>query len=305
MNPTPTGFKGPWTRSKSSKQMARFIKCLDTISEAQRRDDAILLRNLQGCSQAPLRTSYDSEYADFLAFGAKVLNPDGSPLKHRKALNGSDSATWHAANHSEIEKLVDELGAMHFIDDLPPNRRAAYYRPVLEINKHGAPRIRGTYGGDKTDVEYTSYDLASRQANMITKKCFFNSIVSEGLQHWTADIRDFYVNANNKLTTPCYMKISFDQLSPATIMKYNLEQHRSKGFALVEVTSALYGMPEAGRIAQDKLVAILALHGYIEEERSEKMCLFRSTDPNNRTAFIVHTDDFACIWPRTYQYFRQ
>jgi hypothetical protein len=129
---------------------------------------------------------------------------------------------------------------------------------------------------------------------MITKKCFFNSIVSEGMRHWTADIRDFYVNANNKLTTPCYMKISFEQLSPATIIKYSLEQHRSKGFALVEVTSALYGMPEAGRIAQDKLVAILALHGYIEEERSEKMCLFRSTDPNNRTAFIVHTDDF-CI----------
>ena len=71
------------------------------------------------------------------------------------------------------------------------------------------------------------------------------------------------------------MKIRFSQLAPETIDKYSLEQYRERGHALLKVTGALYGLPEAGKIAQDVLVAILRSHGYYECETHERHSMFR------------------------------
>ena len=82
---------------------------------------------------------------------------------------------------------------MHFIrpEDKPPERLASYYNPQYSI-KHGTDkRVRGTYGGDRTD--YTGA-VSANTAALETIMVLLNATVSEpGATFTTADIKDFFL----------------------------------------------------------------------------------------------------------------
>ena len=76
----------------------------------------------------------------------------------------------------------------------------------------------------------------------------------------TGDLKDFY------LGTPMerfeYMRISV-KIIPSHIYEfYKLKDLTTDGFVFVEIRRGMYGLPQAGRIANDQLVAFLAPHGY-------------------------------------------
>jgi hypothetical protein len=80
------------------------------------------------------------------------------------------------------------------------------------------------------------------------------------------DIKDFYLN--NNLKRPEYMMIPV-KLIPHTIMEqYNLTPLIHNNHVYVEINKGMYGLPQAGRIANDKLVPYLAQHGYRQCEHT-------------------------------------
>jgi len=77
-------------------------------------------------------------------------------------------------------------------------------------------------------------------------------------------------------------------LSDQILDKHNLHPFIYNNSVLFEVTKSMYGLPHAGKIAQDNLIARLATHGYLQTGTT---CLFRHV--NNGVAFTLVVDDFG------------
>ena len=77
----------------------------------------------------------------------------------------------------------------------------------------------------------------------------------------TIDIKDFYLNS--KMPNPKYMKIAYALIPQEVIQQYGLKALVCNGPIYMEITKGLYGLPQAGKLANDKLQNHLAKHGYI------------------------------------------
>ena len=105
-----------------------------------------------------------------------------------------------------------------FALDKPPERLASYYNPQCSI-KHGTDkRVRGTYGGDRTD--YTGA-VSANTAALETIMVLLNATVSEpGATFTTADIKDFFLMSD--LSRPEYMWIQLSQIPDRIQRAYNI-----------------------------------------------------------------------------------
>ena len=79
----------------------------------------------------------------------------------------------------------------------------------------------------------------------------------------TADIKNFY------LMTPLkrweYIKLKFSDILAEGINEYNLMEKTTKdGSVYVEVRRGMYGLPQAGPLAQEQLIEYLGEHGYYQ-----------------------------------------
>jgi hypothetical protein len=82
----------------------------------------------------------------------------------------------------------------------------------------------------------------------------------------TIDIKYFYLNT--PMETYEYMRIPVRHI-PATIMTaYKLADKIYNGHAYVEIRKGVYGLPHAGKIANDRLVKHLNEHGYQQAEHT-------------------------------------
>ena len=86
-----------------------------------------------------------------------------------------------------------------------------------------------------------------------------------------------------------YMKIPVN-IIPDTIMKqYNLAPLVHNGYVYVEIRKGMYGLPQAGRLANDELVKHLDSHGYVQDEHTHALFTHR-TRP---ISFCLTVDDFG------------
>ena len=79
----------------------------------------------------------------------------------------------------------------------------------------------------------------------------------------TIDISNFYLN------TPMdryeYMRIKLDMFPDDVIGEYNLrDKVEPNGFVYIEVRKGMYGLPQAGLLAQKMLSKRLKKHGYTQ-----------------------------------------
>jgi hypothetical protein len=102
----------------------------------------------------------------------------------------------------------------------------------------------------------------------------------------TLDVKDFYLMT--PLPRPEYIRIPLKFLSPKIINQHSLQPFVHNNSILFEVTKSMYGLPHAGKIAQDVLIGRLVKHGYLQ---SGTTCLFRHV--TNGVAFTLVVDDFA------------
>lgn len=163
---------------------------------------------------------------------------------------------------------------------------STYYNPqVKEKAVEGSTtyRVRGTIGGDR--INYPGPTTA-RTAAMPLIKLLLQSVVSDNKRFLTLDIKDFYLNT--PLDRPEYLKITSKFLSQNIIVKNNLQPYLSNGSILFQVNKGMYGLPQAGLLAQNRLIQHLAAHGY---HQTAATCLFRHDA--NGTDFSLVVDDFG------------
>lgn len=213
--------------------------------------------------------------------------PIALPNSYNAALKTADAALWEQASSEEFIRLIEEWKAMQFIPytDKPIDRPATYYNPQLSVKiKEGVAvrRVRGTVGGDKSN--YTG-NVSALTADMPVVKMLFNAAVSEDAEVGTIDIKDYYLSNNCKLTAPEYMVIQRKQIPDAVIKRYNLGNAQS---FMVRINGTIYGLPQAGLLAQEKLIVHLADHGF--HQAANTPCLFRHTTRDLMFTLVV--DDF-------------
>jgi hypothetical protein len=263
---------------KKARQRQRYVpwnhKRLNLINSA--------VEKLRTTMQADFQT-----YSTHYACTALDLNADGSRLTSASALKGPDKALWEKAHGEEIIRLI-ESGTGRFISrsDMPTDRKAAYYNPQLKIKSKSDGmqyRVRGTIGGDQ--VHYPGITTAYT-AHLETIRLMLNSVVSEDALFMTADIKDFYLGT--PLDRLEYMRIHVKHIPKDVQLRYNIAHLIHNDYIIMEVSKGIYGLPQAGKLAQDRLIKHLAGHGYIQCINTP--CLF--IHQTNGVAFTLVVDDF-------------
>jgi hypothetical protein len=131
---------------------------------------------------------------------------------------------------------------------------------VVDIKDHKEKkeRTRLTVEGDQ--IEYPG-DKSTRTAGLTTAKILINSLISTlGAKFLVIGINNFYLN------TPLgrfeYMVINFSSLPQETIEKYDLLELSQDGKVYIEIQKGMYGLPQAGILANELLQYNLAKDGY-------------------------------------------
>ncbi len=105
------------------------------------------------------------------------------------------------------------------------------------------------------------FDVSTKTADLTTAKLLLNSVVSTPQAKFlTADLIDSYLGT--PMSRYEYMRVPIWLLPDAIIEQYNLTPVFHTGFVFVEIQRGMYGLPQAGRLANDQLIAFLKPHGY-------------------------------------------
>jgi hypothetical protein len=242
---------------------------------------------------APRNTHYNLRTVPPVHYTASLsLDPDAvpQPSSYAEAMRGPYREQFERAHAEEFIRLIETWQAMHFVpaSTKPPNVKATYYSPQVKVKMSNGElqfRVRGTVGGDK--VHYDGY-RSSYTASLSTVKLHLNATVSEGADYITADIKDYYLGSPMP-DGPVFMWIPL-RLIPQDIQdKYDLLSLAVNGQVMVQVDKGMYGLPHAGKLAQDRLIPHLAKHGY--HQCPNTRCLFKhETRP---ISFTLVVDDFG------------
>ena len=78
----------------------------------------------------------------------------------------------------------------------------------------------------------------------------------------TIDIKDFYLMT--PMDRPKYFRMKLEFFPHKIIEQYGLESKvDKKGYVFCEVNRGMYGLPQAGKLAQDQLSRLMIQLGYI------------------------------------------
>ena len=130
--------------------------------------------------------------------------------------------------------------------DITYGRVVVNYRP----EKSDPYRTRLTVGGNL--IVYPS-DCSTPNVDLLTVKLLLNSIISSpGAKFLTIAIKHFYLNTPMKRFE--YMRLKLSDLSEDFVERYNLKPKADKnGQIYVEIRRGIYGLPQAGLLAQQLL----------------------------------------------------
>ena len=153
-------------------------------------------------------------------------------------------------SHAKIAKMHAE------------GRVPTYARVVVDFRpqKEDPNRVRITAGGNL--IKYPG-ELTTRTADLTTTKIVWNSVIStEGARYACLDVSNFY------LETPMnryeYMKMPLSIFPSWTRKQYNLDANALNGFVYWEIRKAIYGLPQAGMLANKQLRKHLKPAGFYE-----------------------------------------
>ena len=204
-------------------------------------------------------------------FASAVLDEEtGDLLEYRHLLkNPKYRDIWSKSFGREIRRLATTTETIAFMSKamIPQNRRKdiTYGRIVCTYRseKQDPHRTRITMGGNL--INYPN-DCGTPTADLLTVKLMFNSIISTpNAKFMTIDIKDFY------LMTPMdryeYFRMKLELFPEDIIEEYGLrDKVDSDGNVFCEVRRGMYGLPQAGIIAQDLLTKRLRKAGYSQSK---------------------------------------
>ncbi len=133
------------------------------------------------------------------------------------------------------------------------------FRCDYKPNKEEKWITRLTMGGES--INYPD-GCGTPTADMLLFKILLNSIVStKGAKCLIIDIKDFYLKIPMKRYE--YMRFKISDIPDEIIKEYKLDKIvTADGYIYCEIWKGMYGLPQAGIIAQELLEECLAKHGY-------------------------------------------
>ncbi len=148
------------------------------------------------------------------------------------------------------------------IRHIPTNHTITYARVVVDFcpQKTDPHRVWIMAGGNL--INYPG-ELTTNSADLTTSKLMWNSVLStEGAKYMCLDIKIFYLTA--PLDRFEHMKMPISLFPSWTREQYNLDTHAKNGFVYLEMRRAVWGLPQAGILANKLLRKRLLPHGYYE-----------------------------------------
>jgi hypothetical protein len=236
-----------------------------------------------------------------------VLDPDtGKPCSYDDLMrNPKTRDIWAHAMTKELARLAQGLDGItegtntvfylnhDEIRNIPKDRTVTYARIVVDYRpqKTDPNRVRITVGGNL--INYPG-EVTTRTADMVTSKILWNSVLSTpGAKYCCADVKNFY------LETPMdryeYMRIPARQIPEAFLDAYDLRSKILNGHLYMEIRRGMYGLPQAGILANKLLRKRLEPHGYFEVQNTPGLWKHR-TRP---TVFTLVVDDFGIKYEGT------
>ena len=229
-----------------------------------------------------------------------VLGKDGAILEYRHLIaDPATRAVWQRAFGNEIGRLaqgmpgrVEGTNTIFFIrrTDIPADRKGdvtyigyvASYRP----EKEDPNRLRMVVGGDR--VNYPG-DVGTPTAELLTIKLLVNSVIStKNAKMLTLDLKDFYLNTPMERFE--YARIKLSDIPDDVIKHYKLKEIvEPDGYVYARIERGMYGLPQAGIIAQELLEERLGEDGYYQSQLTPGLWKHRSRP----TIFTLVVDDFA------------
>ena len=182
----------------------------------------------------------------------------------------STRATWLHSAANKFGRLaqglpderVEPTNTMFFIpfSQVPKHKRPTYASFVRSYRPQKAEpyRTRLTVGGNL--IDYPG-NLSMKVADMTTFKILVNSTLSTPGARWLGlDVKNYY------LGTPMddyeYMFIPITSIPDEIIAYYKLCDLVHNGRVYIEIRRGMYGLPQAGILAEQQLTRFLATYGY-------------------------------------------
>eukprot|EP00804_Cyclotella_cryptica_P023061 CCRYP_000315-RA/>CCRYP_000315-RA protein AED:0.18 eAED:0.15 QI:0/0/0/1/1/1/2/0/662 len=166
--------------------------------------------------------------------------------------------------------------------DVTYGRLVANFRP----QKDDLYRIRLTVSGNRINFPG---DCGTPTVDMITVKILLNSVISTvKAKFMTIDIKDFYLNST--MERPEYMRLKLSNIPSNIIELYHLRDIVHDGYVFVCIQKGMYGLPQAGIIAQQLLEQRLQANGYHQSKFNPG---FRTHDwrcPSTLTSVLMTLD---------------
>jgi hypothetical protein len=207
--------------------------------------------------------------------------------------------TWSNAMTKELARLAQGLDGItegtntifymshDEIRNIPKDRTVTYARTVVDYRpqKTDPNRVRITVGGNL--ITYPG-EVTTRTAEMVTNKILWNSVLStKNAKYCCADVKNFY------LETPMdryeYMRMPARAFPAAFLDAYNLRPKIYKDYIYMEIRKGMYGLPQAGILANQLLRKRIKPHGYYEVPNTPGLWK-HETRP---TTFTLVVDDFG------------
>jgi hypothetical protein len=173
------------------------------------------------------------------------------------------------------------------LTNIPKYRKITYGKIVCDYKPHKKEkeRVRLTVGGDRLNY---SGDVATSTADITTLKILINSTLSTE----DADMMMMYIK-NYYLGTPLprfeYMKKLLSRFPEEIVQKYNLNALAVDGWVYIEIRKGMYGLKQAGLLANQLLQTRLAPFVYYPACHTPGLWLHK-TRPISVTLVV---DDFA------------
>ena len=150
---------------------------------------------------------------------------------------------------------------------IPRDRKVTYMKCVVDLRpqKQEVERTRLVLGGDKVDYPF---NVSTNTTDLDTTKIHFNSVISTpGARFMGLDLKDFYLGTIMKRYE--YAKIKIDIIPMEIVTQYHLHEYvDQQGYVNFEIRKGMYGLPQAGRLANEQLQEYLEPFGYTPTKRT-------------------------------------
>jgi hypothetical protein len=193
---------------------------------------------------------------------------------------------WQRRFGNEVSRLTDTCFFIK-LTNIPKDRHITYGKIVCDYKPHKKERerVRLTIGGDRLDY---SGDVATSTADITTFKILINSTLSTAdAGMMMMDIKNYY------LGTPLpqfeYIKMLLSRFPEEIVNKYNLGALAVDGWVYIKIRKGMYGLKQAGLLANQLLQAHLTPFGYYPARHTLGLWLHK-TRP---ISFSLIVDDFA------------